>query len=52
VSEQDKSAAAKLLAAAMVVLGLAAIKLIFKKVSSRKVGANSDSGDVVELSIE
>jgi hypothetical protein len=29
----------------MVVLGLAAIKLIFKKVSSRKVGANSGSGD-------
>jgi hypothetical protein len=28
-----------------VVLGLAAIKLIFKKVSSRKVGANSGSGD-------
>jgi hypothetical protein len=44
VSEQDKAAASKLLAAAMVVLGLAAIKLIFKKVTSRKVGANSGAG--------
>jgi hypothetical protein len=44
VSEQDKAAASKLLAAAMVVLGLAAIKLIFKKVTSRNSTAALSGG--------